>query len=69
MALNISREDTRQRFDLVRGVARVFRIKDKRSSEIIGEVVGAVRKWEDFAKQLKWPNREVAMMTPAFRVA
>ena len=53
MALNISREDNRQRFDLVRGVARVFRIKDKRSSEIIGEVVGAVRKWALSQKKVK----------------
>jgi serine/threonine-protein kinase HipA len=69
LALNISRDDNSQSFDLVRSVAPVFRINDGRASEIIGEVIYAVRNWGELAKQLKPPAREIGIMKNAFRMA
>ena len=69
LALNISRDDNGLSIDLVRSVAPVFRLKDGRAEEIIGEVINAVRRWPDLAKQHKIPSREVTLMKNAFRVA
>lgn len=69
LALNISRDDNGLSLDLVRSVAPVFRLKDGRAEEIIGEVINAVRRWPDLAKQYKIPSREVTLMKNAFRVA
>lgn len=69
LALNISRDDNGLSLDLVRSVAPVFRLKDGRTEEIIDEVINAVRRWSDLAKQHKIPSREVTLMKNAFRVA
>ena len=68
LALNISREDNSQSLDLVRSVAPVFRIQTERVEEIIGEVVGAVRRWMELSKRIKLSSREISMMKKAFSV-
>ncbi len=68
LALNISKEDNSQSLDLARSVAPVFRINEGRADEIIGEVVGAVRNWEELAKKLKLSSREIGQMKNAFHV-
>ena len=69
LALNISRYDNSQDLDLVQSIASVFRIRPKRSDEIINEVRNAVRNWMKLAKQLNLPSREISRMKNAFRVA
>jgi serine/threonine-protein kinase HipA len=69
LSLNISRDDNSQDLELVRSVAPIFRIDKERAGEIIDEVVSAVRRWSELAKQLKIPSREIMLMKNAFRVA
>lgn len=69
LALNISREDNSQNLDLIRSVAPVFRVDERRANEIIGEVVGVVRNWEELAKKLKLSSREIGQMKNAFHVS
>lgn len=69
LALNISKEDNSQSLDLVRSVAPVFRVDEEKATVIIGEVVNAVRNWEELAKKLKLSSREIGQMKNAFRVA
>ncbi len=67
LALNISKEDNTQSLDLVRSVASVFRIDNGKADKIIGEVINAVRNWEQLAKKLKLSSREIGQMKSAFR--
>lgn len=69
LALNISKDDNAQSLDLARSVAPVFRIDEVRMEEIIAEVTNAVRTWQNLAKQLKLPSREISLMKKAFRIA
>ncbi|MGH7283869.1 MAG: type II toxin-antitoxin system HipA family toxin [Polyangiaceae bacterium] len=69
LVLNISETDNSQDLELVRDVAKHFRVKPKRSEEIIGEVVTAVRTWRSEAKKTKLSRAEQDRMASAFRLA
>lgn len=69
LKLNISDADNAQDLELAREVADYFRVKAARASEIIAEVVAAVRPWRDEAKKLGISSAEVEQIEPAFRVA
>ena len=69
LSLNISRDDNSASLDLARSVASTFRIGEKRREEIIAEVTGAVRHWQERAKQLGLPASETAIMKHSFREA
>ena len=69
LSLNISKEDNAQSLDLARDTARFFRVNTGRAEEIITEVVTAVSQWQETARQLDIPAREVSMMKGAFAVA
>lgn len=68
LSLNITQNDNSQSLDLVRSIAPFFRIKSERIPKIIDEVVGTIRHWEELAKHLKIPSREIALMKNAFHV-
>jgi serine/threonine-protein kinase HipA len=69
LSLNISETDNAQDLDLVRDVAKHFRVKSRRANEIIGEVSKAVATWRSEAKKAKLSRDEQERMAPAFRVA
>lgn len=69
LVLNISETDNAQDLELIRSVARSFRVKPKRVTEIIDEVTGAVRTWREEAKRRKLSRVEQDQMKPAFRLA
>ncbi len=66
--LNISETDNAQDLDLVRDVAKQFRVKSKRASEITDEVVRAVRGWRTEARRAKISRGEQDRMADAFRL-
>lgn len=68
LALNISKDDNSQDFDLARSIAPVFRISEQRAKEIIVEIIKVVRTWPGLAKPLKLSAREVSVMKNAFRL-
>jgi serine/threonine-protein kinase HipA len=69
LTLNISETDNAQDLELVKEVARHFRVKGKRAGEIVGEVKKAVSHWRREASALKIPRTEQEQMAPAFRLA
>jgi serine/threonine-protein kinase HipA len=69
LSLNISETDNAQDLELVRDVAKSFRVKPKRANALLEEVVGAVRSWREVAKQAGLSRSEQERMAPAFRVA
>jgi serine/threonine-protein kinase HipA len=69
LMLNISEIDNAQSLDLVREVARQFRIKQARATEIIATVIEAVRTWRAEAARFGVARGEQEQMAPAFRVA
>jgi serine/threonine-protein kinase HipA len=66
LKLNISETDNSLNLDVAKDVAEYFRIKKERADEIIGEVVGAVKKWNVVAKELGLPNSQIEAMKKAF---
>jgi serine/threonine-protein kinase HipA len=70
LLLNISETDNALDLELVRDVAKHFRVKTKkRADEIIGEVQTAVRGWRRAATAIKLPRAEQDRMAAAFRRA
>jgi serine/threonine-protein kinase HipA len=69
LSLNISETDNAQDLDLVRDVAKHFRVKSRRADEIIAEVLKAVATWRSEAKKAKLSRDEQERMAPAFRLA
>ena len=69
LTLNVSETDNAQALELVRDVARYFRLSARRADEIIAEVVRAVRDWRKQAKAVGIPRAQQDLMAPAFRVA
>jgi serine/threonine-protein kinase HipA len=69
LTLNISETDNAQDFDLLRDVAKHFRVKPKRASSIIDEVGASVRTWRAEAKRARIPRAEQDHMANAFALA
>jgi serine/threonine-protein kinase HipA len=70
LILNISEDDNSQSLELVRDVAKHFRIKTaKRADAIIAEVRKAVSTWRAVATATKIRRSEHDRMAPAFRLA
>lgn len=67
LKLNISDTDNSQDFDLVKAVAKYFRIKAKRAKEIMGEVTQATAAWRQEAIALGISATEQDWMAEAFR--
>ncbi len=68
LKLNVSETDNAQDLDLARSVAKYFRVKDARASEIINEVVTAVQTWRDEADQCGLSPTEQKRVARAFRL-
>jgi serine/threonine-protein kinase HipA len=69
LKLNVSETDNTQDLELALSVASVFRVKEKRAMEIVGEIVGAVRKWRPAASSLGLSRAAQDRMRRAFRAA
>lgn len=69
LTLNISETDNAQDLELVREVAKHFRLTPKRADEVLDEVITAVKRWRAEAKKLKLSRDEQERMAPAFQVA
>lgn len=68
LSLNIDESDNALDLDLVRSVARYFRISDTRATEIIDRTADVVRSWSELADSLGIKRREQDDMAPAFRM-
>jgi serine/threonine-protein kinase HipA len=69
LTLNVSETDNAQDLDLARDVAKLFRLKPKRASEVIAEVLAAVRGWRAEAKKAGVSRADQDRMVTAFHVA
>ena len=69
LKLNVSEYDNAQDLDLVKEVARYFRLTALQADEIIGEIAAAVNGWRETAASLGIPASDQARMARAFRVA
>jgi serine/threonine-protein kinase HipA len=67
--LNVSETDNSQSLELARSVARLFRVKPTRARQIIEEVSGAVRRWQEVAASVGIPKSEQQRVRDAFRLA
>ena len=67
-ALNISATDNAQDLELVREVAKYFRV-EKKAKDIVSEVKAAVRTWRAEAEAAGIARSEQARMAPAFELA
>jgi serine/threonine-protein kinase HipA len=68
LKLNISESDNAQDFDLLRDVAPYFRLNEMRASQVLDEVVVAVRKWRDAARERGLSSACQDRMQRAFRL-
>lgn len=69
LKLNVSESDNQQDFGLALEVSQYFRLKLKRSQEILSEVILAVKEWPKVAASLQLSRRECELMEDAFRLA
>jgi len=69
LTLNVSETDNAQDLALARDVAKLFRLTSKRASEIIADVITAVRVWRVEAKKLGLSRSDQDRMAAAFQVA
>lgn len=68
LSLNISDASNALDFDLVKGVAREFRVDPKRADQIIAKILSEVGHWEKLAEGLGIARSERQRMQKAFRV-
>jgi serine/threonine-protein kinase HipA len=69
LTLNVSETDNAQDLALVLDVAKHFRVKTKRTKEILDEVSTAVRDWRNEAKRAGISRAGQDRMATAFRIA
>lgn len=69
LTLNISETDNAQDLELVREVAKHFRLAARRAGEVLDEVVSAVKRWRAEAKKLGLSREEQERMASAFQIA
>jgi serine/threonine-protein kinase HipA len=68
LSLNISDASNALDFDLVKSVAKEFRIEMKRADEIIAKILSEVRHWEKIAERFGIARSERQRMEKSFRV-
>lgn len=68
LSLNISETDNAQDLELVREVAKHFRVKPAKADQIIEKVVGVVKGWRKAASAVGISAAEQSRMATAFRV-
>lgn len=66
LSLNISETDNSLHFDIVREVAKYFRVKDSQAKETIGKTRQIVKQWGKLADKYKIPSKEQDLMSSAF---
>lgn len=66
LSLNISDDSNALDFDLVKDVAKDFRVEPKRADEIIKKTLGEVSSWEKVAEKFGIPRSERQRMKKAF---
>jgi serine/threonine-protein kinase HipA len=69
LTLNISESDNAQDLELVKDVAKHFRVKPRQAEVILGEVLASVRTWREEAKRARIPRAAQDRMAHAFRIA
>lgn len=67
LSLNISEDDNSLEYDLCLEVAEYFRWKVNDAEKYIKEASAEISKWNEIAKELGIPNREISYMANAFR--
>lgn len=68
LKLNISETDNSQDLELAKEVAEYFRVTPKNASNIINDVIKAIKKWRSEASNIGISDREQNNMKRAFRV-
>lgn len=68
LSLNISDASNSLDFDLVKSVAKDFRVDPKRADEIVVKILREVSSWEKVAEQFGIPRSERQRMEKAFRI-
>jgi serine/threonine-protein kinase HipA len=66
LSLNISNDSNALDFDLVKSVAKEFRVDPKRADEIINKIMGETSSWDKVAEKFGIPRSERQMMERAF---
>jgi len=67
LSLNISEHDNSLEYDLCLEVAEYFRWEVNDAAKYIKEASAAISKWNEIAKELGIPNREINYMENAFK--
>lgn len=68
LSLNISDANNALDFDLVKSVAKDFRVSPKRADQIIGKIISEVSLWEKLAERFGIARSERQRMEKAFRI-
>lgn len=68
LKLNVSETDNSQDLELARSVAKYFRVKPERASEIIDRIVAVVKTWREEANRQKISPSEQDRVARAFRL-
>jgi len=67
LSLNIDMDDNALDFDLARNVGKFFRLSNEEMKSILDEVLNVVKDWKSIAEKIGITNRELEIMSPAFR--
>ena len=67
LSLNIDMEDNALDFDLARSIGKFYRLNEEGMETILKEVLTVVKDWKSMASKLGIANKEIEIMSPAFR--
>ncbi|APS37477.1 type II toxin-antitoxin system HipA family toxin [Salegentibacter sp. T436] len=67
LSLNIDMEDNALDFDLARSIGKFCRLNEEGMETILKEVLTVVKDWKSMASKLGIANKEIEIMSPAFR--
>ena len=67
LSLNIDMEDNALDFDLARSIGKFCRLDEEGMETILKEVLTVVKDWKSMASKLGIANKEIEIMSPAFR--
>lgn len=67
LALNIDMDDNALDFDLARSIGKFCRLDQDGMESILHQVLTVVKDWKSIAKKIGIANREIEIMTSAYR--
>jgi len=68
LSLNISHDSNALDFELVKSVAKEFRVNPKRADQIIAKIINEISHWEKVAERFRISRSERQRMEKAFRI-